>query len=357
MDLLAYYYHNRPNNDFFIPRKCTITEHKRINLHGPRASGKSSLVLEYIDSYAKDKSLYIDLDDPNLFFDEISEATLRHYLIANNITLLVLDHCDKIPSWDIEFVEQVILISRHRLSSTWYSIALSILDYEEFLGSEHTISQSNGFSHFFKSGGIPLMAKATKNHQLVMKNILQSKFDLQESHLLSMIARHNTKHMTTNQIYTFAKKEFKISKDWLYKKIEIFKDEGVLLILPDILEKSGKKIILYDIALARYLNANQPFAVYFDALVGLHLIHQGTMPKTLGIHGYITQNTLTMVAPFESEESVWAKNQKRYSLFKKYGIKNIHIITVSNTYSYTIGDIPFEAMPFYEWSLTDFDNP
>ncbi|HHO42419.1 MAG TPA: hypothetical protein ENN12_03565 [Epsilonproteobacteria bacterium] len=85
-------------------------------------------------------------------------------------------------------------------------------------------------------------------------------------------------------------------------------------------------------------------------------MQQSTSPITLGTHGYFTQNTLTMVAPFESEESVWAKSQKRFGLLKKYEIDIVYIITVSNTYSFTIGDITFEAIPFYEWSLSDFDN-
>ena len=271
MDLLTYYYQNRPSNDFSIPRKCTFSNDSKINLYGPRGSGKSTLALEYMLNFDKKNTLYIDFDDPNLIFEEILEAKLREFVLKNGIELLVCDHCREMPHWNFDFVNQAILISRKKLSPLWSGIKLGMLDYEEFLGSEHTISQSNGFSHFFKSGGIPAMAKNQKTHTSIIKNFLQSRFSDQEIRLLGLIARHNTKHITINQLYAFAKKEFKISKDWLYSKIDSFVDEGVVLFFNDISQKGGKKILLYDIALARYLTAFQPFVVYFDTLIGLHL--------------------------------------------------------------------------------------
>jgi hypothetical protein len=111
-------------------------------------------------------------------------------------------------------------------------------------------------------------------------------------------------------------------------------------------------MLVYDFAFVKYLTAHQPFGTQFDSMVALTLIKHTIAFKTLGIHGYLTrENELIIPAPFESEESLWVKSHKRFSLYKKYGIQKVTVVTVTNSYHFSIEKIRFEALPFYEWTV------
>jgi hypothetical protein len=111
-------------------------------------------------------------------------------------------------------------------------------------------------------------------------------------------------------------------------------------------------MLLFDFAFAKYLTIGQPFIMQFDTMIALALIKHCINVQTLGIHGYVTrENELIIPAPFESEESLWVKSQNKFSLYKKYGIERVTIVTVANTYEYNIEKLHFEALPFDEWSV------
>jgi len=190
-----------------------------------------------------------------------------------------------------------------------------------------------------------------------MKLFFQSTFDSNEQKLLLILAQQHTKHLTINQIYTFAKEKFKVSKDWLYKTMKLFVEEKLVLFIEDRYQKSGKKMLLFDFAFAKYLTTGQPFIMQFDTMIALALMKHQIEVETLGIHGYVTHNNeLIIPAPFESEESLWVKSQNKFSLYKKYGIKKVTIITVANHYTYDIEKLHFEALPFDEWSVINTEE-
>ena len=191
-----------------------------------------------------------------------------------------------------------------------------------------------------------------------MKTFFQSSFDDNEQKLLLILAQHHTKHLTTHQIYTFAKEKFKVSKDWLYKTMNAFKEERLILFINDRYQKSGKKMLLFDFAFAKYLTLGQPFILQFDTMIALALMKHHIKVQTLGIHGYVTEtNELIIPAPFESEESMCVQSQNKFSLYKKYGIRKVTIVTVANAYEYDIEKVHFEALPFDEWSVLHDETP
>ncbi len=198
------------------------------------------------------------------------------------------------------------------------------------------------------------MTKHYKSNVIAMKDFVQINFDINEQKLLIILAEHNTKHITINQLYNFAKERFKISKDWIYLTIKAFKKEKLIFFIDEHYQKSGKKMIMFDFAFAKYLTINQPFIIQFDTMVALALLKHGIEFKTLGIHGYITSKSeLIIIAPFESEERLWVKSQNKFSIYKKYGVKKITIVTVANSYEYSIEKLSFEALPFYEWTVVN----
>jgi len=353
MDLLEHYHEHPPANNHFILRKTAIPKEGDVNLYGPRGCGKTALVLEYLQEKGKEV-LYIDLEDPNLILNTLDTLPLQAYIDEYGITELILDHYEQGMLESFPRVKRLIILSRIPIQEgTFLPLQIFSLDYEEFLAFENRTSSTLAFNHFLKAGTLPAMAKHTKNSTLLMKQFFQQQFSPNEQSLILILARYNTQPMTTHQIYSFTKEHFRISKDFVYNTMKRFQEEGLLYFIDNAIKRSGKKMIMYDFAFAKYLTAQLPFGNQFDSMVALTLIKHGIPIKTLGIHGYITNDfELIVSAPFESEENFWIKSQKKFSIYKKYGVQKITIITVANTYAYDIEKLHFEALPFNEWSIS-----
>ncbi len=358
MDLLEYYQNQHPINDNYIPRKCQFPLNGDVNLFGVRGSGKTSIVLDLLEEADDETALYIDLEDPNLIFYPLSTVTLQRFIDRNGIVLLMLDHYKEglLPSFPN--TERLIVLSRIKLIDDIFThVELFPLDYEEFLAFETNVVQNKGFNHFLRSGTLPMLARSQKTASQSMKTFLQSSFDSSEQKLLLILAQHHTKHLSTHQIYTYAKEKFKVSKDWLYKTMKLFTEEKLVFFIEDRYQKSGKKMLLFDFAFAKYLTVGQPFIMQFDTMIALALMKHNINVQTLGIHGYVTkENELIVPAPFESEESLWVKSQSKFSIYKKYNIKKVTIVTVANSYEYNIEKLHFEALPFNEWSVINDED-
>jgi len=354
MDSLEYFQNQHHINDNFVPRKCQLPHTGDVNLFGVRGSGKTSIVLDLLTEKEEESTLYIDLEVPNLTFSILSLPTLQHFIDKSGIKILVLDHYidGLLPSFPN--VERLLILSRIKLTNTSFTfVELFPLDYEEFLAFEgSTTVQNRGFNHFLRSGTLPGLVHSHKTSSQAMKTFLQSSFDNSEQKLLLILAQHHTKHLTIHQIYTYAKEKFKVSKDWLYKTMKLFSDEKLVLFINDRYQKSGKKMLLFDFAFAKYLTIGQPFIMQFDTMIALALMKHHIDVETLGIHGYVTKkNELIIPAPFESEESLWVKSQSKFSIYKKYNIEKVTIVTVANSYEYDIEKLHFEALPFNEWVI------
>jgi len=353
MELLEYYQNQRHSIENYIPRKCQIPYSADVNLFGVRGSGKTAMIFDLLQEADQEATLYIDLEDPNLTFNTLTPLSLQQYIDKEGITLLILDHYSDGYLSYFPNVERLIVLSRIALDNKdLVPIELFPLDYEEFLAFESSVLQSSGFNHFLRAGTLPLIARSQKTSIQAMKSFLQSSFDENEKKLLLILAQHHTKHLTTHQIYTFAKEKFKVSKDWLYKTMKLFTQEKLVLFIEDRYQKSGKKMLLFDFAFAKYLTLGQPFILQFDTMIALALFKHRIEVQTLGIHGYVTrEDELIIPAPFESEESLWVKSQSKFSIYKKYGIQKVTIVTVANSYEYQIEKLHFEAIPFNEWSV------
>jgi len=353
MDLLEHYHEQPPINEDFTFRKLQLPPEGNFNLYGARGSGKTALILDYIVEH-DESTLYIDLEDPNLILNTLDTLPLQSYIEDSNIKELILDHYEEGMLDDFPKVSRLIIISRIPLSeSTLNPLQLFPLDYEEFLAFEHANTSSIAFNHFLKAGTLPKMAKHTRNTTLPMKQFFQQQFSPNEQSLILILARYNTQPMTTHQVYVFTKEHFRISKDFVYAAIKRFQEEGLLYFIENGIKRSGKKMILYDFAFVKYLTAQQPFGTQFDSMIALTMIKHNLVFKTLGIHGYVTKdNELIIPAPFESEDNFWVKSQKKFALYRKHGITKVTIITVANSYTFSIEKLDFEALPFDEWSIS-----
>ena len=353
MELLEYFYENRPKNEIYYPRKLSLPIEGSVLLHGTRSSGKTTLILEHL-STIDENILYIDCQDPIFALEDIDIDTITEFIKQESITVLVLDH------WYREFLDSfpkvklLIIVTRKMVEVDGIDSYFKLypLDYEEFLGFGKSGSVEHIFNKFLKLGTIPQIAiSKVESLYLKMRRVFYEKFNDQESRLLLILARFQGRRVTNHQIYTNAKEYFKISKDWTYKSIKEFEEEGIVIFIDDI--DGGRKMFLYDFVFTRYLNKYQPFAITFDAMTALALHKHKKRFKAHSNFGYFLEDTKEFVIPsfFETEDAIKKKINSKIKKLISLKIKNISVVTVSNRFSFDLKGLNIEAMPFYEWSI------
>ncbi|MBN2824388.1 MAG: ATP-binding protein [Campylobacterales bacterium] len=356
MQILEYFYNQPLAHEAFTIRKVQLEPYSKINLFGVRGCGKSAIVFDFLDTYYEEEEeyLYIDFDDPHLLFESIDAKKLEAFINENEISALVLDHFETHQLEYIPDVETTIVVSRTPLHLEGFGVQeLFALDYEEFIAFEKKSTQ-NSLNNFLKLGTLPQIAKAGTIHTDKIKRFLNHSFSPNEVRLLAVLAMHNTNHITTHQIYLFAKEKFKISKDWLYKTLKEWQEEKLIILIENRYQKSSKKIIFFDFILSKYLTLSQPFIVHFDNLVALAILKHYHDFEAIGSREYLlhTTNEAIILAPFDTQENAHKKCRQKLAIYQQYGISNAIIVTVANHYSFTIENIAFEAMPFSQWSIT-----
>jgi hypothetical protein len=287
------------------------------------------------------------------------EEDIEGFIIANEIKILVLDHYTHEYFERFPMVKTLII-----LSSTHYDygekfkyINLPLLDYEEFFAFQKRGTETQIFNLFLKQGTLPQLALSTAPKEQMFLNFIESHFNESEQNLLTILAHFNGATITTFQLYNYAKERYKISKDLIYKQINDFEEKSIISFIFDNEDTKKKKLLFFDFALAKYLTLTQTFPRQFETMIALSLHKHNISFKTFGSRGYITQNNYLIIpAPFESEEVFWKQAQSKFSNYKKNRLTHVYIITITNTYEFKIGNIEFEALPFYEWIVINDEH-
>jgi len=355
MNILEYFYGQNPSNETFVIRKLQLQNNTKTNLFGVRGSGKSAIVFDFLSTYYEDEEayLYIDFEDPHLFFESLDAQKLQDFINDNAINTLVLDHYDPSKLTFIPEATTTIIVSRIDIKLPEFTpLELFALDYEEFIAFEKKANQ-NSLNNFLKLGTLPQIAKEGAINIDKIKRFLNHSFNENEQKLLAILAMHNTNPITTHQIYLFAKERFKISKDWLYKTLKKWQEEKLIILIENRYQKSSKKMIFFDFALPKYLTTSQSFIMQFDNLIALALLKHYHDFEAIGSSEYLihSSNEAIILAPFDSEENSWKKCYLKLSNYQKYGIKKAIIVTIANQYTFKIKDIEFEGLPFTQWSI------
>jgi len=353
VELLEHFYDHPPQNEHYLPRKTALPTAGHVNLHGARGCGKTAMALEHLKQLGE-RALYIDLESPALIITPLETLPLQAFLEEHDIDTLILDHYEEGLLETFPACERLIVVSRRPLHDEGFvPVEVMPLDYEEFLAFNPSLAPTVAFNRFLRHGSLPMLHRHLKSSQLAMKQFFQHQFTPNEQSLVLMLARYNTQPLTTHQIYTLTREHFKISKDFVYGAIKRFEEEGLIRFVPNALKRSGKKMFFYDFAFAKYLAVEQPFGVQFEAMVAATLFKHGVAFRTLGLHEFVTdEGTLILPLPFESEEQFWVKAQQRFGYYKQHGIRRVQVVSVANAYAFEIEHIRFEALPFYEWSIT-----
>jgi hypothetical protein len=359
MQLLEYFYDRNNEITTYHQRKFTLPHNNRVLIYGSPASGKTSLILDYLMNFDSEVFLYIDFKDPKFYFKDIMEEDIEGFVEVNEIEILVLDHYEENYFENLPKVNRVIILSSTycNYGDDFKYMNLPLLDYEEFFSFQKRGTERQIFNLFLKQGTLPQLALTTAPKEQMFLNFIQSHFTQSEQKLLSILAHFNGATVTTFQIYTYAKERYKISKDLIYREIKVFEERGIISFIFDYQDTKKKKLLFFDFALAKYLTLTQTFPKQFETMIALSLHKHNISFKTFGSVGYITQNNhLIIPAPFDSEEVFWKKAHSRFSNYKKNGLTHVYIITITNTYEFKIGNIEFEALPFYEWIVINDEH-
>jgi hypothetical protein len=131
----------------------------------------------------------------------------------------------------------------------------------------------------------------------------------------------------------------------------------VIFFIEDRVNRASKKLILCDFVLANYLSISQSFLKQFDSMIALSLIKHNIDFNSFDNIGYLISNGVLVVpAPFDGEDTIYARFKSKISLCKRYAIETICIVTISLQYDFSMDSISFEAMPFYEWVLINGES-
>ena len=352
MQLLEYFYDRNNDITTYHQRKFNLPKEDNVLLYGAPSSGKTSLVLDFLMSYNPEKFLYIDFKDPKFQFKDIIKEDIEGFIETNKIETLILDHYMHEYFEILPNVKKIIIISGtyYQYPKKFISLKLPLLDYEEFFSFQKRGSETQIFNLFLKQGTLPQLALSSTPKEQMFLNFIQSHFTKSEQKLLIVLAHFNGLKVTTFQLYIYAKERYKISKDLIYKQIEIFEKWEIITFIKDYEHPSSKRLLFFDFALAKYLTLTQNFPRQFETMIALSLEKHNIQFRTFGLNGYIKEDQeLIISAPFENEESSWKKAHLKLNNYKKEKLTKVYIVTVTNSYIFKIENIEFEALPFYEW--------
>ncbi len=339
MDILEHFYENPPRIKGFVPRKCSLGSENTL-LYGPKGCGKSYLLIDHL-LQSEANFLYLDLED--LRVDHIETIPLQTFLKEENITLLAIENYDfsfALP----DFSGQCILTSRQRFSLPGFTPQRILhFDFEEYLATTQK-SPTQSFNTYLKRG------TGGYNYQLVARASFDSNTLQLFCHLCSLAGRA----VSVNQIYLAMKQHCRISKDWLYKTMERLQEEHYIFFIPKKdAPKAQKKLFIYNHGFINALSLHTSFIGIFQNLIVNEMIKKSLQPFYGELNKYTVGNTLYSIEPFASEEASWVRVQKFFSQYKKQGIEAVRIITVSSHFSFTVGGLRCEALPFYEWAIVE----
>ncbi len=350
MSILDIFFINRPKNSIFYNRKLELPSSGSFNLYGARGVGKSALIVDWLKELDKNSYLYIDAEDPKFILDDIDIIELNSFIKEESIKTLIIDHYFDGFLEDVPTVDRYIIVSRYRIDIVNRHYKLLPLDFEEFFSFSKFNSIETAFSKFTKHGTLPSIVVSGIN-SFASREYFFEKFEPQIGKVVLILSMYQCQIATNNQIYKRAKDYFRISKDQIYNTIKELIDEEVVYTIENYEKGFGKKIILYDFAIAKYLNGSLNYQLIFDSIIAVALLKHNIKIKAISKpYGYVTDKSeLILVSPLEEEEELWTKIQKNFSIYSKLRPIKVTIITNSSSYSFNINKIEFTALPFYEW--------
>jgi len=354
MNLLEILHESRVKNLYFYDRKTKI-KYKKMLILGPRKSGKTHLVVDYLQKFDVLDYLYIDFFDQRIDTSELSHQKLNDFIKKNHIKILALDNFDF--SFKIPTCEEIIITTDNKSVKLeeYYTVHLYPLDFEEFIAFDKKhFDAEQLFNLFSNKGGLPEIVVFNEENyhvkiQKLTKDIFESK---SEFYIFKKFCEMQSTKISLFQIFNQLKTKIKISKDSFYSVSQSLQDrELIFLLKKHKQEKSAKKVYIFDFAIKNGLTIKKDFLKRFENMVFLELYKK---EKNLCYSDYIDFYIedkkegiiCSLFAPLEALEK---KMQKAKNSLKSMDIKIISIIKGS----FVQNGIKFTLIPFWDWTLGD----
>ena len=357
MKQLEAFYESAPKPAGFIERKTEIPSHT-LNLYGAPKTGKTWLVLDYLSKIPKKKFLYVDMRDLRVEKSSLA-AQIGTFVKSNEIETLVIDHYD--GSFDIPECRQTILVteSAYKKNRMMPLLELQPLDFEEYLAfQKRQINLEHSFSYYLRTGSLPSMA-ATPESIITIRlheNIRSIFRSDNETLLFKFISRYQGKPLTIHQIYTGLKKGHKVSKDRLYRTVKSYEERRIVSWLPKYGQpKAAKRLLIYEFAMAASMH-------FEKSLMGqLYKIAAAKLQKKCRELFYTDKidfldaesKSAFIISPFANQQSSAAKISRLADEIDSFGISDITVLTIANSFEFMFEKTEVKAVPFYEWTLQD----
>ena len=353
INLLEILYATEFKKPHFHPRKFSFS-HPKTLLVGPKKSGKSTLIYDYLSSQKKGSFLYIDFADLRL-----SQAIifgLPNFLERHDITLLVLENFDF--SFKIPDCQEVIITTCAYITLEGFTTeVLYPLDFEEFIAFEKRSGNIEAtFNDYATWGTYPAVVVApkenfTKHFQDHIRLICD---DALEFTILRHYALSQGLITSSFTLFQEIKVFHKISKDKFYAITKKLQEEKMLFLLEKFQSpRADKKVYLVDFAIKSVLTFDKDFIKRFENIIYLELLKNGyEVYFTDLIDFYVpSQNKAIIPMPFLPTSMIHSKLARLEKDFAKYDIKKIEIITLEGEEESYHDSIPLEILPFWSWAL------
>jgi len=355
MDILEILYSREFKKVTYNVRKLSLDD-KKILLLGPRGSGKSTLIFDYLSHREKGTFLYIDFDDFRLR-DKSVEKYLPDFVKKHNITLLVLENFDftiQVP----ECSEVIITTSSPKTLEGFSVKTLYPLDFEEFISfDKRELNLEAIFSTYAINGTFPAMFGHSKGDFIkVYQNFLNVFIkNEQEKLILQLLSSHQGDIVSIHTLYLELKQKMKVSKDTFYAYTKKLQDEQVVFLVEKYgFKKSSKKLYMIDFALRSALNFEKDFIKRFENIIFLELMKRDKIIYyTDAFDFYIPDEEKAILSiPFLPLNLIKDKLERLSSHFIDMKVKVVQVVTMEVEEVYEQNGITFELIPFISFATS-----
>ncbi len=357
MQQLESIYEKKHKNRIFIDRKYKILYDKEL-IFSPPKSGKSHIIVDFLQNFKKEEYLYIDLSDERIDGFEITTKKLNSFISQNSIKILIVEH------YDFSFalpknLEKIVLTTDKKSAKIegFVRRVLYPLDFEEFIAFDKRHFDSKTlFSLYTNYGTLPkIVLYPEENHLKELQNTAKEMFeDATEFFIFKRISELQGHKISLYQIYTQLKGKIQISKDKLYRSASRLQERGLVHLVEKYGQpKASKKVFLYDFAIKNALTFKKDFIKRFENMIFLEL-HKKNLEifYAEGADFYIPSlKTALLSAPFTPKEIIKNRIKRDMNIYKTLKIETIYIITLDYEEYFKYNDINFEILPYWEWAL------
>lgn len=353
MDVLEILHGREFKKISFNVRKIEIDAPKLLLL-GPRGSGKSTIIFDYLSEREKGEFLYVDCEDfrlSNIFYWE----KLQPFIDMHDINLLVVEnYTEQFPLPNVK--EMVITSSKALKLEGFATKTLYPLDFEEYISFDKRVFNLEAtFNSYAVTGTYPEMQRHQRSDfiavfQHYLKMIAKSDTEMA---MLQLLSSQQGRLISVHSLFQLFKETHKSSKDSFYNYINKMQEEMVIFLVAKFEHpRSAKKLYLIDFTIRSALSFDKDFIKRFENIVFLELLKRDKeIYYTDVVDFYLPQeDKAIMPIPFLPKNMIVSKIERLHTHFESLGIKNVQIVTMEVEGSFVQNGIVYEMLPFWQFA-------